>query len=434
MDQNEKVSYEKLIQQYIEDQKLPDLFESYTKQLILNQPADPIQFLIDHISSKRSQRLIFFTGSTKEKRKEVVDQIANAFNYEVINLEDDEQLKSKKSEIVNQNVKTLISKVEKHFRGVIVNGYPYDFETAIFAQQNGIIPDRVFVFSSSHDDLKAHYSQVYKDNQELVERAITRDSLNQKEIRQMYNGFHDYFNVSSITKQELTENIKSILKLKDKRIVPLRSPRVLIIRPPHLRQRAHQLYQQIAQKYGFNAVSIYELLDKHIQQKTHIGKFVYQAMKNHSKIPDEIIIGLLRAQILNTSSKQRGYVVEGFPKCQSQLKSIQTYAINPHFIIILDDEDENLLNQYKLLKVDPETGRYYEAGDSSQTNQVIHRLKAQQKQDQQWIDEIVSYKELIGEAEKQFGEIAQRYKLNIDSNEKIIKSVDVFLNNPKIYS
>lgn len=41
------------------------------------------------------------TGSTQEKRKEIVESIANTFNYEVIQLEEDESLKQKKSEIVN---------------------------------------------------------------------------------------------------------------------------------------------------------------------------------------------------------------------------------------------------------------------------------------------------------------------------------------------
>lgn len=54
MDLNEKVAYEKTISAYIESHKLPDLVESLTRELVINQPADPIQFLMDHISSKRS--------------------------------------------------------------------------------------------------------------------------------------------------------------------------------------------------------------------------------------------------------------------------------------------------------------------------------------------------------------------------------------------
>lgn len=73
MDLNERVAYEKNISTYIEQHKLPDLVESLTRELVVNQPADPIQFLIDYISSKRTQRLIFVTGSHAGQRKDIVD-------------------------------------------------------------------------------------------------------------------------------------------------------------------------------------------------------------------------------------------------------------------------------------------------------------------------------------------------------------------------
>ena len=73
MDKAEKVAYETSLLNYIESNKLPDLIESYTKQLILNQPEDPIQFLIDYIGGQKQPRLIFITGSIPSKRNEIVD-------------------------------------------------------------------------------------------------------------------------------------------------------------------------------------------------------------------------------------------------------------------------------------------------------------------------------------------------------------------------
>ena len=133
MDNNEKVSYEKLVAQYIEDSKLPDLMESYTKQLILNQPEDPVQFLIDLINAKRSQRIVFITGGGQQQRNEIVDAVSRHFNYHVITLGDDEHIKTLKTEIINEQAKQALQKVDSHFRGVIFSGYPFNFETAIFA-------------------------------------------------------------------------------------------------------------------------------------------------------------------------------------------------------------------------------------------------------------------------------------------------------------
>lgn len=62
--------------------------------------------------------------------------------------------------------------MDKHFRGIVVNGYPFDFETSIFAQQNGIIPDRIFILENSHEEILAHYKKIFIDNPLDVDRAI----------------------------------------------------------------------------------------------------------------------------------------------------------------------------------------------------------------------------------------------------------------------
>jgi adenylate kinase len=62
MDKDEKVDYEQSIEQYIENNKLPDLFDKLMKQLIISQPDDPLSFLIDHLTTKRSLRIIFISG------------------------------------------------------------------------------------------------------------------------------------------------------------------------------------------------------------------------------------------------------------------------------------------------------------------------------------------------------------------------------------
>lgn len=77
------------------------------------------------------------TGSHAGPRKDIVDQIARTFNYAVIDVEAEEggvvAYKDRKSEITNEHVKARVGKVEKHFRGIILSGYPFDFETSIFA-------------------------------------------------------------------------------------------------------------------------------------------------------------------------------------------------------------------------------------------------------------------------------------------------------------
>jgi len=48
---------------------------------------------------------VFITGGSQLLRNEIVDSIARHFNYHVIALGDDEQLKAMKTELVNEKAK-----------------------------------------------------------------------------------------------------------------------------------------------------------------------------------------------------------------------------------------------------------------------------------------------------------------------------------------
>lgn len=120
----------------------------------------------------------------QNKRKDIAESIANNFNYQLITLDcNDEIVKAQSSLTTNEQVKTKIDQVPKHFRGIVVDGYPFNFETAIFAQQNGYLPDRIFILESSVNDSEAHYKVIYADSEVNVERAIVRDELNLKELK-----------------------------------------------------------------------------------------------------------------------------------------------------------------------------------------------------------------------------------------------------------
>ena len=70
---------------------------------------------------------------------------------------------------------------------------------------------------------------------------------------------------------------------------------------------------------------------------------------------------MVRTELLKTVAKSKGWVLEGFPENANQLLSFKTYQYNPHLVIILDDDEENLLTSYQLLKEDPVMGKKYES-------------------------------------------------------------------------
>ena len=49
MDNNSKFEYNQSIESYMEEYQVYDLFQNLLKQLVVNKPAKPLDFLIDQL-------------------------------------------------------------------------------------------------------------------------------------------------------------------------------------------------------------------------------------------------------------------------------------------------------------------------------------------------------------------------------------------------
>lgn len=57
MNKVQKFEYNKSIELYLNDKKVRELFKDLLKQLIVKQPQDPIQFLIDKFEKQECKYL-----------------------------------------------------------------------------------------------------------------------------------------------------------------------------------------------------------------------------------------------------------------------------------------------------------------------------------------------------------------------------------------
>jgi len=84
---DKKLEYQTFLEEYLEDQKVFDIFEDMMKSLIMQKPKDPIQFLIKKLTSQEGILLlliIFFhivkrfiiVGPPGCKRKEIALSLA----------------------------------------------------------------------------------------------------------------------------------------------------------------------------------------------------------------------------------------------------------------------------------------------------------------------------------------------------------------------
>ena len=89
----------------------------------------------------------------------------------------------------------------------------------------------------------------------------------------------------------------------------------------------------------------------------------------------------MKTAITKTSSKFKGWVLEGFPKNLIQFNKFVGINITPHIVIILDENEENLKSKFGKIVRDPQTFRSYESYELGKdfNEEIRDRLLIDQK-------------------------------------------------------
>mmetsp|Transcript_31396 Transcript_31396/g.5678 ORF Transcript_31396/g.5678 Transcript_31396/m.5678 type:complete len:101 (-) Transcript_31396:1087-1389(-) len=87
MDLKQKIEYQETIEKYLEENQVYDLFEYLLKELLVDRPDEPIDYLISKLE-KPPRRRFFLVGPTGSKRYEVAKELSDRFRLERISLQD----------------------------------------------------------------------------------------------------------------------------------------------------------------------------------------------------------------------------------------------------------------------------------------------------------------------------------------------------------
>lgn len=98
--------------------------------------------------------------------------------------------------------------------------------------------------------------------------------------------------------------------------------------------------KELSQKLGFIPISMYELLVDQVRNKTELGQAIYQDLTKNKLISEEIVNGILKARLDKADCKLHGFVLEGFPKNDSQLKLLQSMRLEPNFVVVLECSED----------------------------------------------------------------------------------------------
>ena len=391
MDRSEKLQYEQGIEQYFDQHKVYDLFEKLFKELIINKPEAPIDYLIERLKRKETKR-IFITGYPGTSRKDVSLAVSGALGYSCLSvdhllereiskkLENAHQIEKNynvntlvEDEIVIELVRNQLIKYEEENVSYIIEGFPRNRTQAIFLQTVGLLPDNVIVLKTSREKAEAKVYEKLKEKgvvkveeeemKKLAKNSIDEAELNIRAVEDVFKGFYCELPVDKFENQnEVVDELAKLLKYKAKTSSARRPPRIILAAPPSIGKA--KIAEKLAKKLQIIHVSILDLLKKEINNKNENSQIILESLNKGESVPDKFILKLLEERLFRSDAMINGWIVTGFPLTQGQITYIDNMnpAIKPSLLAVIDMDDKLIEEKAKKIRFDPLTGKFYKEG------------------------------------------------------------------------
>lgn len=408
MDRTEKLSYEKGIEQYFDEHKVYDLFEKLFKELIINRPENPLDYLISRLQRQDTKR-IFITGYSGTNKKSISLALTNELGYtcldmdQLLNREISKKLDNSKKieknykenrlvddEIVIELVKNQLIKYEEENCSYIIQGFPRNRNQAIFLQSIGLLPDNIIVLKTSREKseesimekLKERFSPENKEDQpqehsaesesnanghksdeqlkEMAKISMEESEMNISAVEDVFSGFYCEIPVDKYSDEdEIVNELANLLKFKNKTNAARKPPRIVLITPPAMDKNG--IAKNICNELKIIHVNVIDLLKKEIAKKNENSKIILSYLEKNDLVDDKFLLKLIEERLFSSDCMINGWILTGFPRSESQINFMEkmTPEIKPSLIAVVDMEQKNIIDKAKKIKYDPKTGKIY---------------------------------------------------------------------------
>lgn len=131
--------------------------------------------------------------------------------------------------------------------------------------------------------------------------------------------------------------------------------------------------QRIAQEYGIPHISTGDILRNAVKEGTELGKLAKSYMDKGELVPDEVIIGIIRERLSQPDVKEKGFILDGFPRTLPQAEALdellKELSMPLDRVVYLNVDDEEIVK------------RLLARGRADDTEEVIrNRLKVYREQ------------------------------------------------------
>eukprot|EP00794_Sanderia_malayensis_P016022 gene16022-17641_t len=398
---------------YAEKKGIFQLYEKILQNLVINQPEDPVQHVIDFLQEPEDDvPQIILHGPPGSGKTSLGKMVADQLNIVLItgdslfpSKDDDQKVSAKDS--ANALIEKLKNKDCIH-KGWILEGIPENREQTLCLQAAGIMPKH-FVLLDTPDTVliervmgkridpitgDVYHTTFHPPTSPDIMRRLEMDPRSNEDF--MIKRLMDYHrNITGILKcfekiykkidadqpkNDVFAQVMAFLSTKKRTLAP-HTPRVLLLGPTGSGKSVQA--SLLHSKYQLVNVCYNELISQALAEDGPVGQSLKPYIDRGTSIPDDLVIKVLTDRLGRLDAVKRGWVLHGFPNTRTQCDSLANAGYEPNRVIFLDVPTDTILERLTLRSVDPITGeRYHALYAPPRTNEIKNRLKTHPDDDE----------------------------------------------------
>ncbi|CAD2214229.1 Adenylate kinase/AAA domain containing protein, putative [Angomonas deanei] len=133
--------------------------------------------------------------------------------------------------------------------------------------------------------------------------------------------------------------------------------------------------EKLIRDFGLHHISAGDLLRAEVERHTAVGRQCAAIIAEGNLIPDSIVIDLVCKVLESPVVKERGALLDGFPRTLQQAQEIHRRGYIFDVMVVLDVDGEKLLRRCLSRRLDPVTGKVYNLLSNPPPPEVVDRLQ-----------------------------------------------------------